>query len=348
MLLQDHSQRRPTASLSAARHWVNQLYAGLHDRARLEQSITGLGELLAGVVELIRITCKETDAVSEWCRSDSALPAGGLWPSAVDRQAPYQHFHKDGCLSLYTLSGAPARLLLAHASTRCEVVLLLRQYQEPLCPRDYGPRFSEVMLYTLPQLAQVNALLGKLRQPLHRLEVTHRLLQLVPLPLVVLNQRNQVERANVTTCRLLQRLQAEAAPAQADTWLAAADWSGLKFDSSRQRLSCDGVELAARFLFEEPWGAHPVRIYSLQDSRRHPQLNATILDSIFGLSAAETAVCQWVLAGQEPSDIARLQNRSINTIKSQLRSIYRKTGVQTTAQLARRLFFNPAYWVGRR
>lgn len=348
MLLQDQTQRLTPASLSAARSWVNQLYAGLHDRSRLEQSITGLGELLAGEVEMIRITCKETDAVSEWCRSDSALPAGGIGQSGLDRQTPYQHFHKDGCLSLYTLTGAPPWLVMTHASARCEVVLMLRPNLDPLCPRDYGPRFSDIMLYTLPQLAQVNALLGKLRQPLQRLEVTHCLLQLVPLPLVVLNQHSQVESANFTTCRLLQRLLAEAAPAQADTRLAAADWSGLKFDSSRQRLTCDGVELAARFLFEEQWGAYPVRIYSLQDSRRHPLLNATILDSIYGLSAAETAVCQWVLAGQEPTDIARLQNRSINTIKSQLRSIYRKTGVQTTAQLARRLFFNPAYWVGRR
>jgi DNA-binding CsgD family transcriptional regulator len=117
--------------------------------------------------------------------------------------------------------------------------------------------------------------------------------------------------------------------------------------NSPRQLQCGAVRLPVHALFDDQWGDQQVFILAVEDARKQLQLNRGILDTIYQLSSAEISVCECVLTGLEPTQIAQLQSRSINTIKSQLRSVYRKTGVSNTAQLARRLFFNPAYWVGR-
>lgn len=346
MLLQDEPRGLTRHSLSAARRWVNELYASLHEGAELETAIHDLGKLLCGTIDFIRITCRDTDAVSEWWRRGADFQEYQPELKAQGSDAPFQLLRNEYCLSLFGMRETHSGILISHAGPRCEIVVALQPFTNAVRPRVYGATFSETLLYVLPQLAQVNALLGKLKQPLRNIEVAQSLLQLVPLPLIALNDRNQVVARNLSTHKMFLRLAGDEG-LETSSMMQPLDGHLLKFDSARQTLLCKTVELPVTYLFDEQWGRQALRIFSVQDCRHQPRLNGPILAAIYQLSSAEIGVCQWVLAGKEPGDIASLQNRSINTIKSQLRSIYRKTTTQNTAQLARRLFFNPAYWVGR-
>ncbi|MBA56488.1 MAG: hypothetical protein CMK89_18715 [Pseudomonadales bacterium] len=347
MLLQDEPHRLASLPLSAARRWVNEIYASLYEGARLEAAVFDLGKLLNGTIELIRITCRDTDAVLEWWRPGAAFQEYKPELKAEGDQAPFQQMRNEYCLSVFGMKGAQSGILVSHAGPRCEIVVALQPFTQAARPQAYGAQFSEMLFFILPQLAQVNALLGKLKQPLRKIEVAQSLLQLVPLPLIALDERNQVVACNQSTGTMLQRLLGEGGRAMSSTGIQSFDGHLLKFDSGKQALLCKTLEVPATYLFDEQWGRQSVRIFTLQDCRHQPRLNGPILAALYQLSSAEIGVCQWVLAGKEPGDIATLQSRSINTIKSQLRSIYRKTATQNTAQLARRLFFNPAYWVGR-
>lgn len=344
MLLQEETTRFPSAPLSAARTWVNGLYARLHEGAPLETAVNDLGDLLQGQIELVRIVCMDTGAVTEWRRAGTDFSGA---QHELNVNASFQRLHGERCLSLFGLEAQPDALLMTLTSPQCEILVGLRLVVAPTVPRSYGEIYAEMLLFTLPQLAQVSSLLGRLRQPLRNLETVHSLLQLVPLPLIALNNENTVVSCNRSTRSMVLRMLGDQQETLPVAMIQPGDCRALKFDAVCKALLCQSLTIPATHLFDEQWGRQPVSIFGVQDCRDHPQLNAPILTAIYQFSSAEIGVCEWVLAGKEPADIAVLQNRSINTIKSQLRSIYRKTGVQNTAQLARRLFFNPAYWVGR-
>lgn len=353
MLLNDETPRRPRADLSAARHWANMLYANLHDRAQLTCALDELGILLDGEVGLVRITTSEANAVSEWRRDNKPPQDDELLRESVPQfssggqQTPAQRMRDKCCFSVYEMSGANRSLLITYTDGYCEMLLQLRPALPRFSPVDYADCYESVLWYVLPQLVQINQLLIKLKQSIRSRSVTRSLLQLVPLPLAALDSRGQVVACNLAARNMLQRLVGASGPRLPCSMMQPQHCGGLRFDSITQQLICAEISVSSRLLFVEQWGNQKTEIFALQDCRAHPQLNTRVLESIYQLSKAETAVCEWVLAGQEPARIAELQNRSINTIKSQLRSIYRKTGVSNTAQLAQRLFFNPAYWVGR-
>ena len=361
MLLDDSLPQPSNVSLCAARDWVNGLYASLHQGLPLVSAVDTLGDLLDGSIDFIRIHTEESGAVSEWQRPDAACAADLVCWHGQSAVPTFQCDRGGASLVLLRAPEAQPSLLITYTGAQYELLLLLRlsslrtsspghceDYYENYC-EDYGERYGEVLLLTLPQLYQVHSLLNKLKRPLRAASVVQSLLPLVPLPLLALNAHNEVEYCNESASAMLLRLAAseqggDTAHSLLPTTVMVRD---LKVDGMRQRLRYGALELPVSDLFEEQWEIGPVRIVSVEDCRLHPNLNQAILAAIYHLSSAEVAVCEWVLAGKEPSDIAQVQNRSINTIKSQLRAIYKKVGVQNTAQLARRLFFNPAYWVGR-
>ncbi|MBV8166060.1 MAG: hypothetical protein JO021_04655 [Alphaproteobacteria bacterium] len=62
---------------------------------------------------------------------------------------------------------------------------------------------------------------------------------------------------------------------------------------------------------------------------------AARLQSVFGLTAAETALAQGLIAGQRLAEIAVARGVSVETVRTQLRALFRKTGTTRQPDLVR-------------
>jgi DNA-binding CsgD family transcriptional regulator len=77
----------------------------------------------------------------------------------------------------------------------------------------------------------------------------------------------------------------------------------------------------------------PAAILFINDSERRVRFAPTVLRDLFGMTPAECRVALLIGDGRSRSEIADLLNVSSNTLKSQMASIYRKTGISRHAQL---------------
>lgn len=57
-----------------------------------------------------------------------------------------------------------------------------------------------------------------------------------------------------------------------------------------------------------------------------------------GLSTAEAEVVRLLVSGESPEKIATLRGKSVNTVRNQIRNVYKKLAVSTTAELTRLCF----------
>jgi DNA-binding CsgD family transcriptional regulator len=73
----------------------------------------------------------------------------------------------------------------------------------------------------------------------------------------------------------------------------------------------------------------------VNDSTKSLQIPLQVLRRLFAFSPAECRVALLLANGKTPPQIASMIGVSTNTLKSQLASIYRKTGISRQAQLAR-------------
>jgi DNA-binding CsgD family transcriptional regulator len=78
------------------------------------------------------------------------------------------------------------------------------------------------------------------------------------------------------------------------------------------------------------------------DSEVTPSLAQRSLQRAFGITAAEAALAQRLASGFTVAQAAAALTISRNTARTQLKSIFAKVGVQTQAQLVRRLLNSPA------
>jgi len=89
--------------------------------------------------------------------------------------------------------------------------------------------------------------------------------------------------------------------------------------------------------------AHPVRaIVFVSDPAQKVRPTYDTVRALFELTPAEYRVATLLVDGHGPTAIAKMVGVSRNTVKSQLASIYRKTGTSRQAQLVRLLLHLPA------
>ncbi len=81
----------------------------------------------------------------------------------------------------------------------------------------------------------------------------------------------------------------------------------------------------------------PRAIAFLNDSTGIARIDARMLKSAFGLSNAEALTAELIANGYSNQDLASARNISINTVKTQLCSIYEKTGTDNRARLVKLL-----------
>ena len=86
----------------------------------------------------------------------------------------------------------------------------------------------------------------------------------------------------------------------------------------------------------------PLRaVVFISDPERKARPNSDILRAVFGLTPAECRVALLLGDGKSPQEIAELLALSPNTVKSQVSTIYTKTGTSRHAQLVRLLLRLP-------
>jgi DNA-binding CsgD family transcriptional regulator len=70
--------------------------------------------------------------------------------------------------------------------------------------------------------------------------------------------------------------------------------------------------------------------------------NVELLRDLYGLSAAEAQLAGLLISGQTLGEAARTRSVSVNTVRSQLKGVLRKTGSRNQADLMRTLIGGPA------
>lgn len=79
-----------------------------------------------------------------------------------------------------------------------------------------------------------------------------------------------------------------------------------------------------------------------------PNVTADLVRRLFALSDAETALAVALCSGKTLEEAASERGTSINTVKSQLKSIFGKTGTKRQSDLVSLLLASPAYFLAER
>lgn len=79
----------------------------------------------------------------------------------------------------------------------------------------------------------------------------------------------------------------------------------------------------------------PAGIMFVSDPDRMPELPPMRLSRLYGLTPAEARLAQQLAAGRELRDIAAASQRTMNTVRTQLKQVFHKTGTTRQAQLVR-------------
>jgi DNA-binding CsgD family transcriptional regulator/PAS domain-containing protein len=94
----------------------------------------------------------------------------------------------------------------------------------------------------------------------------------------------------------------------------------------------------------------PVRSGALMfvfDPESTPVVTADLVRRLFDLSAVEAELAVALCGGQSPEEIANERGRALSTVRSQIRSLFAKTGTNRQADLIGLLLASPAYFVAR-
>jgi DNA-binding CsgD family transcriptional regulator len=90
-----------------------------------------------------------------------------------------------------------------------------------------------------------------------------------------------------------------------------------------------------------PFGrSHAVTI-AFADPERAPEADADLLARLYGLTAREAAVAALLLQGRSPSEVASELAMTENTVRTHIRHVFDKTGVERLADLVRLLMQGP-------
>jgi DNA-binding CsgD family transcriptional regulator len=203
---------------------------------------------------------------------------------------------------------------------------------------------------------------NRLGQTEHRLNVTLEALELLDVGVMVVNARALVIYANGAAEQHLRGRQGIAlhhkmlnAVEPAQDAILKRLIQGASLGAVGRSISTGGLiaikrgEAAPLTLLVCPlspnfmrFGSNePVAMIFLGDSEANKRLPQTVLSKLYGFSATEGQLACALLAGQTVQDYAKRAGVSSNTARTQLKSIFAKTGYTRQSALIRDLASNP-------
>jgi len=90
---------------------------------------------------------------------------------------------------------------------------------------------------------------------------------------------------------------------------------------------------------------HGAALMFIFDPEKTPTITADLVRRLFDLSASEAELAIFLCAGKTLEEVAAERCRSIHTVRSQLKSVFSKTGTKRQTDLVSLLLSSPAYFL---
>ena len=200
----------------------------------------------------------------------------------------------------------------------------------------WGPLFDYEIMSLVPQAE--DGVIGMLKFAQRR-----RAIMDMPSPAFVIDHRARVLVANDSACALLGLVNdggfapALVDPAFARTFRELLDCSADQVSASRSAILRIGEDRSGQFLFEaraKPDGEHGI-IVLRKIGIGLTDVGARFLADAFDLTDSEVGVIKLLMEGLQAKEMAARRNTAEATIRSQLKSIFSKTGTSGQTELLR-------------
>lgn len=216
--------------------------------------------------------------------------------------------------------------------------------------------------YTEKDLERLAPLIGhvqravRLRSRLHQLtergRVCEEALRLLRLPLLIVDDGGAILMANAEAEAFLARRgelavrdgrlrlaasgdgRLETLLRKACGALGAAEAGGLRFGPRNGEASLVATPVPARLAVGTAW-SRPLALVLLGDSQQAPAGGEDLLQEVYRLTPAEARVALSLARGGVPAQVAAELRVSLATVRTQMKSIFLKTGTARQADLVR-------------
>lgn len=252
-------------------------------------------------------------------------------------------------------------VILAPANASLPVVVM-SSYRGVEAPQGFDDVARERMALLLPHLSRALAVMLRLRRAEHQAAASASALDALGWGVALLDRRGCIVHANRRAEAILRSadgLQRDARGqlrvadpdgqrAWREAWRATLESAGrvAHFSEALSVPRCSGEGHYLLQLSRLPAGGgrfgpldvqvgEACVIVFMTDSERPPEPDAQVLMRLYGLSAAEARTARALAGGTRLGAAAEALGLSVNTLKSQLKQIYAKTGCSSRAELAR-------------
>jgi DNA-binding CsgD family transcriptional regulator len=251
---------------------------------------------------------------------------------------PYDLFHECGTI-------------IERPTAKLSVLTSLRRRQEP----DFGPEDVNFIRALVPHLKRALPLHEKIMELKHAATAAAEVVDKLDVALIGLNGEGKV---CFTTSRAESILRSGTILALRDGRIvtrnpaSAADWNRAWKSAASPRLDTDSPPgsvtlhdgehclhvIMFPFRQSRPLVADSMKVMIvITDPAAQPRSREDLLMSLFGLTPAEARVAMLLASGLDPKEISEKTETTQNTVRFQLKVIYRKTGVNRQSQLVRLL-----------
>lgn len=229
----------------------------------------------------------------------------------------------------------------------------------PRGARAYGDRELRLLRTLVPSLQQATRLALRLADADAQLAATCDALEMLPVAAVLVDPTGTAVRANGKAHALAEvgeaatsrrgRLVLQPAVAIALRRLAAARAGGaraseaavtVRRDTGRAPLRLHAVPCSSRQATGED-GRRGYFWVLIEDPERVFSPSAAALEAELGLTAAEARLCALLVSGRRLDESAKELNVSHETVRTQLKSVFRKTGTRSQPDLVRFVLQRP-------
>lgn len=325
---------------------LNLLYASVHIGRNREDFIAALSARLELDISHIHLYHLGEGTLLRYGQRREAplFEARAGRPPAFRASNAFCYSLPDGELLVQASEDGQVRVIWSQGSI---LVHLLGQPWRAFVPADLAAQHGELLAYLLPHFASLHSLFTRQQAQLPRINAIRKIHAILPMPLIICRLSDDLLVPNPCALEMLNTGESlgsgkKISSPDALPWKLHRETRTLRLDEAGEQYQLPVFPL------------HPLAVGSslhyevfLLGGGGMGRIGENLLTEIFGFNVGEAQVCACALAGMNPAEMAEELAISINTVKARLKSIYRRLGVSSVAQLAVRLYFHPAYWAAQ-